>query len=142
MPTLDEIRAFFKNDKYATDTTGIEIISASKGHSEVKLKIDERHLNAVGSLMGAVFFTMADFAFAVAVNSDINSDYVTVTLQSSISFMKSVDHGSLIAKADVIRDGRSTCVYEICIYSDEPDGKELCRIITTGSKVLKKSVHK
>ncbi|MCR5771167.1 MAG: PaaI family thioesterase [Butyrivibrio sp.] len=136
MRTLDEIRDFFAKDKYATEVTGIEIIKAEPGHSQVRLTIDDRHMNAVGSLMGAVFFTMADFAFAVAVNSDIDSEYVTVTLQSSISFMRTVNSGTLTAKADLVRDGRSTCVYEICIYSD--DNKELCRVITTGSKIRKK----
>ena len=136
MKTLDEVRDFFANDKYATQVTGIEIIKADPGHSEVRLKIDDRHINAVGGLMGAVFFTMADFAFAVAVNSDIDSEYVTVTLQSSISFMRTVGSGTLTAKADVVRDGKSTCVYEISIYSD--DNTELCRVVTTGSRVRKK----
>ena len=136
MKTLDEVRDYFSNDKYATQVTGIEIVKADPGHSEVRLKIDDRHINAVGGLMGAVFFTMADFAFAVAVNSDIDSEYVTVTLQSSISFMRTVKTGTLTAKANVVREGKSTCVYEICIYSD--NDIELCRVITTGSKIRKK----
>lgn len=35
MKTLDEVRDFFANDKYATQVTGIEIVKADPGHSEV-----------------------------------------------------------------------------------------------------------
>ena len=68
MRTLEEVREFFKNDVYASGTTGIEIEDARPGYAKVTLKIDERHINAVDRVMGAVYYTMADFAFAVATN--------------------------------------------------------------------------
>lgn len=47
MRTLEEVREFFKNDVYASGTTGIEIEDARPGYAKVTLKIDERHINAV-----------------------------------------------------------------------------------------------
>ena len=44
MRTLEEVREFFKNDVYASGTTGIEIEDARPGYAKVTLKIDERHI--------------------------------------------------------------------------------------------------
>ena len=82
MQTLDEVRKFFQNDVYATGTTGIEIADARPGYAKVTLKIDERHINAVGRVMGAVYYTMADFAFAVATNYEYDKG-ATVTVRST-----------------------------------------------------------
>ena len=86
MRTLEEVKEFFQNDVYATGTTGIEILEARPGYAKVSLSIDERHMNAANRVMGAVYYTMADFAFAVANNYDME-EAVTVTLSSQISFL-------------------------------------------------------
>ena len=66
--TLEEVRAFFARDRYATVACGAAIEQARPGYARVSLAIGENHLNGMGSLMGGVSFTMADFAFAVAAN--------------------------------------------------------------------------
>ena len=66
--TLDEVRAFFANDRYATVACGAVIEEARPGYARIGLQVGEDHLNGMGSLMGGVSFTMADFAFAVASN--------------------------------------------------------------------------
>ena len=71
-----------------SEVTGLVIEKAEKGHSLVSLEPDGRHLNAVGGLMGAVYYTMADFAFAVAENCVLDSDTVTVTQTAQINFMR------------------------------------------------------
>ena len=60
MPDLEAVRKFFEGDKYAPEISGIVIEKAEKGHSVVSLEPDHRHLNAVGGLMGAVYYTLAD----------------------------------------------------------------------------------
>lgn len=111
---LDDIRQFFSKDIYATGTTGLVIESAEPGHAIVSLHVDERHRNAEGSIMGAVYYTMADFAFAVAANYNYEGP-VTVTLSSSVNFLKTPKTDDLKAEARVIKDGRSTSFYEIKI---------------------------
>lgn len=72
MKELDRIREQFAKDRYATETTGIEITEVGENFARVELELDERHYNALGNVMGGVLFTMADFAFAVATNSGDN----------------------------------------------------------------------
>lgn len=136
--TLDEVKKFFANDKYATETTGIEILEAGGGKSKIHLALDGRHKNALGFVMGAVYFTMADFAFAVASNSDEKNAYHAVTLSSTINMVNSAKSGDLFAEAVPIKDGRSTCFYQIDIYEIFDNKKRpVATVQTTGYKIAK-----
>ncbi|MBO7121782.1 MAG: PaaI family thioesterase [Treponema sp.] len=136
--TLEEVKKFFANDKYATETTGIEILEAGGGKSKIHLALDERHKNALGFVMGAVYFTMADFAFAVASNSDETNAYHAVTLSSTINMVNSAKSDELFAEALPIKDGHSTCFYQIDIYEIFDDKKRpVATVLTAGYKVGK-----
>lgn len=136
MASLEEVRRFFEGDKYATEVTGLVIEKAEKGHSLVSLEPDGRHLNAVGGLMGAVYYTMADFAFAVAENCVLDSDTVTVTQTAQINFMRPWRGGRVICTADIVKDGRAVCLYEVKVLDQE--NKELALIIVNGFKTARK----
>lgn len=133
MKTIGEVREFFQADVYATGTTGIEILYAKPGHSVVTLRPDKRHYNAVGQVMGAVYSTMADFAFAVAANYEFDGPVVTVTLDSHISFLSPMKGSVLLAAANVIKDGRGSCFYQIEV-KDDLDTK-IAEITATGYKI-------
>ena len=136
MPDLEAVKKFFEGDKYATEATGIVIEKAEKGHSVVSLMPDGRHLNAVGGLMGAVYYTMADFAFAVAENCVLDSDTVTVTQTAQINFMRPWRGGRVTCTADIVKDGRAVCLYEVKVLDQE--NKELALIIVNGFKTARK----
>ena len=136
MVNIEEVRKFFEGDKYATEISGIVIEKAEKGHSLVSLEPDGRHLNAVGGLMGAVYYTLADFAFAVAENCVLDSDTVTVTQTAQINFLRPWNGGKIICKADIVKDGRSICLYEIKVF--DKDNNELALIIVNGFKTARK----
>ena len=136
MPDLEAVRKFFEGDKYATEVTGLVIEKAEKGHSSVSLEPEGRHLNAVGGLMGAVYYTMADFAFAVAENCELDSDMVTVTQTAQINFLRPWRGGKVTCNADIVKDGRAVCLYEVKVFDSE--NKELALIIVNGFKTAKK----
>ena len=136
MASLEEIRKFFEGDKYATEATGIVIEKAERGHSIVTLDPDARHLNAVGGLMGAVYYTMADFAFAVAENCGLDPDTVTVTQATQMNFLRSWHGGRISCRADIVKDGRSICLYEVKAFDEE--GRELALVIINGFKTVKR----
>ena len=54
MRSLEELREFFQHDRYATVTTGIEILEAGDGYAKVGLAVHEGHMNAGNRVMGAV----------------------------------------------------------------------------------------
>ena len=130
MSNIDEAKEFFGKDLYATDTTGIEILAAEPGYAKCALKIEDKHKNALGQVMGGVFFVMADFAFAIASNFRQNP---TVTQTSQIVYLSPVKGSTLYAETEKIRGGRSTCFYKISITDDTG---ALCAYITTSGFII------
>ena len=116
MPTLEEIRATFAADRFATEAAGCEIRLAEPGHAICAMTLHPHHLNAAGTPQGGAIFTVADFAFAVAVNAF--AEQVTVSLQHGITFLAPARGKEIVAEARCVRSGRSTCFYTVTI-SDE-----------------------
>lgn len=130
---LKEAREYFGADLYATQQTGIEILEVTPGYAKCALTLEDRHKNALGAVMGGVFFTMADYAFAVASNFRQSP---TVTQTSQIAFLSPVKGKILYAEAERIRGGRRTCFYKIVISDDT--GAQNAYVTTTGFVVGEK----
>ena len=113
--SVEESRAYFSRDIYAMEATGILIDEAGDGYAKVSLKLDRRHENAGGNVMGGVYYTMADFAFGVAANFDRDP---TVTLDSQITFLTPAVGDTLYAEAREIRNGQHTCCYEVTVLDN------------------------
>jgi acyl-CoA thioesterase len=113
---LSEAKARFCADKFATEVTGIEIKEARKDYAKCVVKLTPLHMNANGAVMGGVLFTLADFAFAVASNTD---NPPTVSADSRISFLTSAKGGRLTAETVCERSGRNICFYTVNIEDDE-----------------------
>lgn len=116
---VEEANEMFANDRFATNLCGARIESVSENEVICSMEITKNHLNAVGTVMGGAIFTLADFTFAVA--SNFHKD-VTVSVDSHISFLGVAKGKRLIAKSKCMKEGRSTCFYEIEI-GDELDNK-------------------
>ena len=91
-------------------------------------------MNAVGHPMGGVMYTLADFVFAVSTNFD--ADCVTVTTVSQICYLNPCKGNTLYGESRLIKDGRTTCFYEVSI-TDEL-GTKIALITTTGSHIPKR----
>ena len=127
MSKLEEAREYFGKDLYASQQTGIVIEAAEAGYAKCSLKIEDKHRNALGQVMGGVFFTMADYAFAIASNF---MQPPTVTQTSQIVYLSAVKGSTLYAETEKIRGGRKTCFYKIMITDDT--GAEIAYVTTTG----------
>jgi acyl-CoA thioesterase len=79
------------------------------------LIITDSHRNAMGAVMGGVYFMLADFAFAVAAN---NEKMGCVSLKSDISFLSSAKGEKLIAEAVCVKDGKSTACYRVDVTDE------------------------
>ncbi|MCR5743409.1 MAG: PaaI family thioesterase [Lachnospiraceae bacterium] len=125
--TLEETREFFARDRYATVQTGITIDEVGEDYSRCSFTVNENHLAAHGHLMGGTYFTLADFAFAVATNAP---GVKTFTINSSISFLSQPKDDHIIAECHKIKDGRTTCTFETNIT--DGTGRLLAVVINNG----------
>ena len=136
MNYLERAREFFRNDHYATDATGIVIEKACDGYSEISLKIDTRHQNGIGQVMGAVYSTLVDVSFAIASNFDRP---MTVTLQSSITFMNACRGDILFASCRRANEGGRTCFYDVHVTDNV--GTQIVQATVTGYKLSSNFTH-
>lgn len=95
LKTLEEARAFFENDVYATKTTGIKIDEIGDNYAKCSLDLGPGHKNAAGAVMGGALFTLADFCFAVAANL---KGQLTVSSHSDISFLSAAKGGQALCR--------------------------------------------
>jgi acyl-CoA thioesterase len=109
-----DISTYLKNDRFA-EYTGMKLLTAGNGKATVKLLLKPHHLNAYGKLHGGALFTLADFAFAAASNS---RGTVAVGINATISYLKAVTDGELLAEAEEVSLGSKLSSYIVKIYQN------------------------
>lgn len=106
----------FENHPFAK-YIGLKIESIQYQKATVSLKIDERHLNANGTVHGGVLMTLAD---NVAGASVLYTGQVAPTIDLHYRFLKPVYPGDLaIADAQIIQAGGSILVIQVKIKVDD-----------------------
>ncbi|MGD8893419.1 MAG: PaaI family thioesterase [Desulfobacterales bacterium] len=113
---MEAVKNFFKNDTFA-EHVGIELLEVSKGRAKAKMEIKDHHLNGVNIAHGGAIFSLADLAFAVASNSHKT---IALAINASISFLKAVSGGTLVAEAKEVSLNPKLATYEIRV-TDETD---------------------
>ena len=126
---IDEARAYFEGDRFAGEN-GMTLDEIGDGTATCSMTLTRRHQNANGGVMGGAIFTLADFAFAAAVN---NVHRPTVAQQVSINYFSQPKGTRLIARARQRKDGRTTCVYIVDVTDDT--GRDVAQFIGAGYKL-------
>lgn len=124
---LQQIRTIFAEDRYATECAGAVIDEGRPGYARVHAELAPRHKNAAGGVMGGVICTLADFAFAVASNTE---QPPTVSVNLNCSFIGAPRGTRLIAEAQALKNGRSAAFYAVDV-TDEL-GNAVARVEITG----------
>jgi len=108
---MDKYKEFFKSDNFAA-ANGIVLTECRPGYAKAQVEIGERHLNGAKVVHGGLYFTLADFAFAAAVNS---YGLITLSINASITFMNKSNSGIITAEAtEIARSNRlSTCNIDV-----------------------------
>lgn len=126
MTNLEEARAFFAGDRFATEN-GAVIDEIGADYAVCSMQITPHHLNAAGRVMGGAVFMLADFAFAVASNFGHPAD---VTTTSQITFLRPSQGKMLYARSQEVRRGRTTVYYETSVTDDT--GALIARVTAAG----------
>ena len=114
MKPSKETIELFQNDRFATEN-GAVIEEVDDHYAKCSLMLEDRHRNAMGAVMGGVYFTLADFALAVASNWQ-KMGYVS--LNSEITYLTATRGNQLIAEAFCVKNGRTTGYYRIDVKDE------------------------
>lgn len=113
---LEKVRAFFENNDHFARFIGCEIVDVGEGTARVKMPVGLEHLNGVGTVHGGAIFGLADFAFAIAVNS---LGKIAVALNCVISYLKPGRNESVLtALARTLSVSNSTALIEVRIEDE------------------------
>lgn len=111
---LEKVQKVFGGDHFATEM-GAVIDEIDDHYAKCSLVINDHHKNAMGGVMGGVYFTLADFAFAVASNWQQPG---VVGLNVDASFIGVPKTERIVAEAKLIKDGRTICCYNVEIKDE------------------------
>ncbi len=114
-PTLEELQQVFGQDNFAVGTTGCTVLEGTRGHSVCELELSDKHLNAMGNIMGGAIFTLCDYALAVACNVGVEP---TVAVQANIDFMRTTKGKKLTATCSCSKMGSHVEFYTITAVDD------------------------
>jgi acyl-CoA thioesterase len=116
MNDLSGIFNFFKaNDQFARHC-GIELLSAELGSARAKMPIQPWHLNGAKTVHGGAIFTLADFVFAVAVNSHGN---LAMGINTHTAFLNAATAGTLYAEASEISLNSRLATYDVRVVDED-----------------------
>ncbi len=114
---MEDFKNYFKKDMFIVNV-GIELLEISPGYAKAKLEVEEKHLNALKTVQGGVLFTLADIAFAAAINAHGSS---AVLINANMSFVKAATKGTLTAEAKETSINPKIATYNVNITDDEGD---------------------
>jgi acyl-CoA thioesterase len=101
------------------ESLGINVLEVKDGYAKMSLKVKKEHINIAGFTHGGVIFSLADCAFAEAVNF---GDKKAVAIQVSINYLRPTSEGDLLtAEATTISNSRTLVLCSITIKKDEKD---------------------
>ena len=113
---MQKLKDFFAENDHFARHCGIELLEVRPGWARVKMRIDPYHFNGARTVHGGAIFTLADFAFAAASNSQ---GQLAMGINTSTSFLKAVRGGTLYGEAQEIALNRQLGNYQVRITDDQ-----------------------
>jgi acyl-CoA thioesterase len=113
---------FLKNDKGFIGNNNYNVIKVEKNCCELEGVISGTSYNNMNIVHGGYIFGLADTAAGIAALSSVfGSDVNIVTVDANINYFKPGKGERLVAKANVIKPGKTLSVVEVEIYNDNND---------------------
>ncbi len=106
-----------KEKDYFRELLGIQVIEVKDCYAKMSMKVTKNHTNFHNVTHGGALFSLADCAFAEAVNF---GEKVAVAVQVSINFLRPTAEGDqLTAEAVKVSEGKTFGLYNITIRKED-----------------------
>lgn len=113
----DALQAFLAKD-FGQVAGDMVVERAEAAGLELRLRVGVHHLRPGGTVSGPAMFGLADVAMYLAILSRIGPVALAVTTNCAIDFLRKPAAGcDLVAKARVLKLGRSLVVGDVLIFS-------------------------
>ena len=110
---------------------GMELVELEEGYCKGKIVLSQKHNNPMGTVHGGLIFGLAD---TIGGRAAMSYGDKVVTLNSNICYLNPAAKTEYIeAEANVVRNGRTTAVYDVMIRTAE--GVDVAKVTITYYKV-------
>jgi uncharacterized protein (TIGR00369 family) len=97
---------------------GFELTKVGRGSAVVEMEVGPQHSNPMGTLHGGIICDVADAAMGIAYASLLNAAESFTTMELKVNFLRPVWTGRIVARASVMKKGRSTGLV-VCKVDDQ-----------------------
>ena len=115
--TINDLKVFLKN-VFPQVCDDFFIEELSQDEITVRLKVSEKHLRPGGTVSGPSMFGLADVCFYLVILANIGPKALTVTTNCSIDFMRKPEAKDIVAKARLLKLGKSLAVGDVLLFSE------------------------
>ncbi len=84
----------------------------------VRMQVNDSHLRPGGTISGPSMFALADCAFYMATLAMVGPKTLAVTTNCAIDFMRKPQPGNMLARARILKLGKSLSVGDVMIRSE------------------------
>ena len=114
----DDLHRFMKRE-FPQTSEDYEVEKVVENGITVRMPVSDRNLRPGGTVSGPSIFGLADIAFYLAILAMIGPVALAVTTNCSIDFMRKPAAGrELIAKARILKLGKTLAVGDVLVYSE------------------------
>lgn len=132
---FEKIKNFLNEEDKFCKFCGIQLTEVGDGYAEAVLQVNADKLNGREVVQGGAIMTLADFAFAGAVNG---SGVTGVSLNCTTNFIRPGSGEFLKAVCRKVSQGKTTCVYNTEVFNAA--GKLVATMNITGYIVDSKPI--
>ncbi len=116
MDTAQEVRGHIEAHDRLIGLFDMQIQEVLPGMARVSMKVGPDHLNAAGICHGGAIFSLADVAFALAVNS---MGVMALALEISVNYLRPANEGTILtATAEQVHAGKSTTLFVVKVKDE------------------------
>jgi uncharacterized protein (TIGR00369 family) len=106
-------------------TLGMKVVQFGDGKAALKMNVDRRFHNPMGTLHGGIMTDLADACMGIATMSTLGEDETFTTLELKMNFLRPVYEDELTAEARVLHRGKKVALVESVVRNRE--GKDVAR---------------
>lgn len=127
----EKLRAFLESDPFR-EFLGGKVLEVQEGYARVKAVVKREHLNFHGVAHGGFIGAVADFAFAIASNSE---NFRRMAVNININFYSSANIGDeLVGEAEKVKGGKRVGFFKLRVWRGERGGKE--ELVAEGTAIV------
>lgn len=125
----EAVEQFAKANAFA-ELCGIEVLEARPEYAKVRLMVENRHRNPFGTVSAGALFMLAETAFGMALNAEMEPGGQGVAVNVTISFLRPGMEGALTATANKVASGGPLASYEVKVRNE--DGEVVAHVQAMG----------